>query len=164
MQNYYNLLYREEEREMIPYCRDTGVGCIPVSNLPDRHTTFPGADLSATQWSPNARGVLARPWDDVKKSTSLRSQHDATLSRLYSRENLVDRATVDMVEEIASARELPMAVIATAWCLSKGVNPIVGLNSKERIDEAVLAASVELTEDEITRLESAYQPKAVTGY
>jgi aryl-alcohol dehydrogenase-like predicted oxidoreductase len=84
--------------------------------------------------------------------------------RLYERESQVEKATVDMVEEVARERKLPMAVIATAWCLHKGVNPIVGLNSKEHIDEAVLAASIELSDSEISRLESAYQPRAVTGY
>ncbi|EXA34693.1 alcohol dehydrogenase [Fusarium oxysporum f. sp. pisi HDV247] len=144
MQNYYNLLYREEEREMMPYCKDAGVGCVP--------------------WSPNARGVLARPWNGLDEKTSLRTQHDQTLSRLYDRESEADKATVDMVEEVAKARGLPMAVIATAWCLHKGVNPIIGLNSKERIDEAVLAANITLTNDEVAKLESAYQPKSVTGY
>ncbi|KAI1047032.1 hypothetical protein LB505_013707 [Fusarium chuoi] len=144
MQNYYNLLYREEEREMMPYCKDAGVGCIP--------------------WSPNARGVLARPWNGLDEKTSLRTQHDQTLSRLYDPENEADKATVDIVEEVAKARGLSMAVIATAWCLHKGVNPIISLNSKERIDEAVLAASITLTDGEVATLESAYQPKPVTGY
>ncbi|RBQ75470.1 hypothetical protein FVER14953_12999 [Fusarium verticillioides] len=144
MQNYYNLLYREEEREMMPYCKDAGVGCIP--------------------WSPNARGVLARPWNGLDERTSLRTQYDQTLSRLYDRENEADKATVDIVEKVAKARGLPMAIIATAWCLHKGVNPIIGLNSKERIDEAVLAANITLTDDEVAELESAYRPKCVTGY
>ncbi|KAK7931065.1 aryl-alcohol dehydrogenase [Apiospora marii] len=144
MQNYYNLLYREEEREMLPYCRDSGVGCIP--------------------WSPNARGILARPWNALDKDASLRSQHDAALPRLYDQESQVEKAIVDTVEQIAKERDLPMAVVATAWCLHKGVNPIVGLNSKERIDEAVLAAKTVPTEEEIARLETAYMPRAVTGY
>ncbi|KAH7000958.1 NADP-dependent oxidoreductase domain-containing protein [Ilyonectria destructans] len=144
MQNYYNLLYREEEREMIPYCRDTGVGCIP--------------------WSPNARGILTRPWNALDVNTSLRSQYDVAIPRLYGRESQTDKAIVDAVEEIAKARQLPMAVIATAWCLHKGVNPIVGLNTKERIDEAVLAAKTALTEEEVATLEKAYQPKAMTGH
>ncbi|VUC24503.1 unnamed protein product [Clonostachys rosea] len=144
MQNYYNLLYREEEREMIPYCKDAGVGLVP--------------------WSPNARGVLARPWNDVDSNTSLRSQHDKALPRLYNRDNIIDKAIVNAVEEVAKERNLPMAVIATAWCMKKGVNPIVGLNSKERIDEAVRASKVELTDDDVAKLEAAYQPKAVTGY
>lgn len=108
--------------------------------------------------------MLARPWNNLDKSTSLRAEHDATLSRLYDRENQIDKAIVDAVEEIANARKLPMAVIASAWCLSKGVNPIMGLNSKQRIDEAVLATKTELTSEEIAKLEAAYQPKAVVGY
>ncbi|KAH6991457.1 NADP-dependent oxidoreductase domain-containing protein [Ilyonectria sp. MPI-CAGE-AT-0026] len=144
MQNYYNLLYREEEREMIPYCRDIGIGCIP--------------------WSPNARGILTRPWNALDVNTSLRSQHDVAIPRLYGRESEIDKAIVDAVEEIAKARQLPMAVIATAWCLHKGVNPIVGLNTKERIDEAVLAAKTALTEEEVEKLEAAYQPKNMTGH
>jgi aryl-alcohol dehydrogenase-like predicted oxidoreductase len=142
MQNYYNLLYREEEREMIPYCRATGVGCIP--------------------WSPNARGVLARPWGSADSS---RATHDATLSRLIDRENKVDEAIVAAVEQVAKARGLPMTAIVTAWCLSKeGVNPIVGLNSIERIDEVTAAVKIVLTEDEIATLEAPYVPKAVIGY
>lgn len=94
----------------------------------------------------------------------MRSQHDVAIPRLYGRESQIDKAIVDAVEEIAKARQLPMAVIATAWCLHKGVNPIVGLNTKERIDEAVLAAKTTLTEEEVARLEKAYQPKAMTGH
>ena len=116
------------------------------------------------QWSANARGVLARPWNGIDANASLRAQHDKVLPRLYDGANTADKATVDMVEEVAKARKLPMAVIATAWCLHKGVNPIVGLNSKERIDDAVVAANLVLTEAEIAKLESAYQPKTVVGY
>lgn len=116
------------------------------------------------QWSPNARGVLARPWNSLSKEASLRSQHDAALPRLYDQESRVEKAIVDTVEQIAKARDLPMAVIATAWTLHKGVNPIVGLNSKERIDEAVLAAKTVLSTEEVARLEAAYVPRAVTGY
>lgn len=71
---------------------------------------------------------------------------------------------MEIVEEIANERRVPMAVIATAWCLAKGVNPIVGLNSKKRIEEAVVAAKIILSDKEIARLESAYQPRPVTGY
>lgn len=94
----------------------------------------------------------------------MRSQHDVAIPRLYGRESEIDKAIVDAVEEIAKARQLPMAVIATAWCLHKGVNPIVGLNTKERIDEAVLAAKTALTEEEVEKLEAAYQPKNMTGH
>ena len=80
-------------------------------------------------------------------------------------DNKADKAIVTAVEEIAKARGLPMAVIATAWCLSKeGVNPIVGLNSIERINEALSAVKVGLTKEEVAKLEEAYSPKFVTGY
>ncbi|KAF2092912.1 Aldo/keto reductase [Rhizodiscina lignyota] len=145
MQNYYNLLYREEEREMLPYCRATGVGCIP--------------------WSPNARGVLTRPWGSSDDKSSLRAENDATLSRLINRDETANREIVRAVEAIAKARGLPMAVIATAWCLSKaGVNPIVRLNSKQRIDEIVRATDVSLTEEEVAELEAPYLPRVVSGY
>ncbi len=116
------------------------------------------------QWSPNARGVLARSWKEFDVKSSIRAQEDATLGRLYNKDNQIDKAIVDAVEEVAQARQLPMAVIATAWCLHKGVNPIVGLNSKERIDEAVLASRTLLTDEEVAKLEAAYQPKSVIGY
>lgn len=122
------------------------------------------AGTNVMQWSPNARGILTRPWDELDRQTSLRAQHDATLACLYGKDNQVDKAIVGAVEDVAKARQLPMAVIATAWCLHKGVNPIVGLNSKERIDEAVLAAKTILAEDEIAKLEAAYRPKSVIGY
>ena len=107
--------------------------------------------------------MLARPWNSAN-TASLRLQTDATLPRLLSRDDPVSEAIVGAVEEIARTRELSMAIISTAWCLSKGVNPIVGLNSKERIDEIVKAASVVLTHDEIIKLEAAYLPKNVIGH
>lgn len=116
------------------------------------------------QWSPLARGVLTRPWNQLQDNASVRSQTDIAISQLYNEYSQSEKAVVDMVEQIAHARQVPMAAIATAWCLSKGVNPIIGLNSMERIDEAVLAANLTLTDEEIERLESAYTPKAVTGY
>ncbi|KAI9811211.1 MAG: hypothetical protein M1827_005543 [Pycnora praestabilis] len=143
MQNYYNLLYREEEREMLPYCRDTGVGCIP--------------------WSPIARGVLTRPFHtrDTKRELS-----DNFLKNLIrSRENEVDHSIVDRVEEIAKRRGVSMATIATAWVLSKEmVNPIIGLGSKERIDAAVESVKYKLAEEDIKYLEEPYLPKPVAGY
>lgn len=108
--------------------------------------------------------MLARPWSSAENNKSLRSLTDATLKRLYNRESDVERAVVEAVEEVAKARELPMAVIATAWCLKKGVNPIVGLSSKDRIDEAVYASKVVLTDEEVAKLEAPYEPRAVTGY
>lgn len=141
MQNYYNLIYREEEREMIPYCADTGVGCIP--------------------WSPIARGVLARPWGD---RNTTRDSTDQWMS-LINRSNDVNKTIVDRVEEVARKRGVGMATVATAWVLSKPlVNPIIGLSSKERIDETVKAIKFQLSEDEIKYLEEPYLPKNVVGY
>ncbi|KAI0476861.1 NADP-dependent oxidoreductase domain-containing protein [Xylaria cf. heliscus] len=142
MQNYYNLLYREEEREMIPYCKKTGVGLIP--------------------WSPTARGLLARPWNTDRPS--LRAETDFAMSVLFEKDDPVNQAIVTVVEEIAKERGLSMATISSAWCLAKGVNPIVGLNSKERIDEVIEAVKVVLSEDEIARLEAAYKPRGVIGF
>lgn len=83
---------------------------------------------------------------------------------LFDRESIVDKNIVDALEEVAKARKLPMAVVATAWLLTKGVNPIVGLNSRERIDEAVSATKVELTGEEVAKLEAAYRPKSVMRF
>lgn len=142
MQNYHNLLYREEEREMLPYCADTGVGCIP--------------------WSPIARGVLARPWSE---RTSTREKSDNFLKSLIrSRESEVDKAIVDRVEEVAKKRGVGMATVATAWSLRKKTYPIVGLSSKERIDQAVEAVKFEITEEEAKYLEEPYLPKNIQGY
>lgn len=143
MQNYYNLIYREEEREMLPYCADTGVGAIP--------------------WSPIARGALARPWGD--RGTD-REQSDRLLKAMVrGQETEVDKAIVERVEEVAKKRGVAMAIVATAWCLSKNlVNPIVGLSSKERIDQAVEAVKFKLTDEEVKYLEEPYRPKNIQGY
>lgn len=142
MQNLYNLLYREEEREMIPYCHDTGVGLVP--------------------WSPIARGILARPW--TERSTK-REHTDGFLHRLLrSRETEADKAIVDRVQELASKKGVSMAQVAIAWTLSKGVCPILGLSKKERINEAIDALQVKLSEEETQYLEAPYVPKSVCGY
>ncbi|KAI4234455.1 MAG: hypothetical protein LQ349_003793 [Xanthoria aureola] len=143
MQNYHNLIYREEEREMIPYCADTGVGLIP--------------------WSPIARGVLARPWGD---RTTSREKTDNFLHRMIrSRESEADKMIVDRLEEVANKKGVKMAQVATAWVLRRGLElPIIGLGSKERIDEAVQALKVELTDDEAKYLEEPYVPKVIQGY
>ena len=142
MQNFHNLIYREEEREMIPYCLDTGVGIIP--------------------WSPIARGILARPYDD--RSTT-REKTDGFLKMLIGRDSEVDKAIVGRVEEVAKKKGVKMAQVATAWVLrTEGVYPIVGLSSKERIDEAVAAIEVKLTDEEAKYLEEPYLPKNVSGY
>lgn len=143
MQNYHNLIYREEEREMIPYCADTGVGCIP--------------------WSPIARGVLARPWGD---RSTLRESTDKFLHNLIrAKETEIDKAIVDRLEEVSKKKGVKMAQVATAWVLRREmVNPIIGLGSKERIDEAVAALQVKLTDEEAKYLEEPYQSKAIQGY
>ena len=143
MQNYYNLIYREEENEMIPYCNHTGVGLIP--------------------WSPVARGALTRPWGS---RDTLREKTDAFLQHLVrSRDDKVDEEIINRVEEIAKKMGKSMAQVAIAWTLSKkDVCPIVGLNKKERIDEAVEATKIKLSEEDIKYLEESYLPKKRQGY
>jgi len=140
MQNYYNLLYREEEREMLPLCRDEGVGVIP--------------------WSPLARGRLTRPWEE----TTDRSEHDAFAASLYT--EAADRAVVERVAEVAAERGVPMARVATAWMLSKpGITaPIIGATKPHHIDDAVAAVELTLSDDEIARLEEPYAPHPVAGF
>jgi aryl-alcohol dehydrogenase (NADP+) len=140
MQDHYNLLNREEEREMLPLCLDQGVGVIP--------------------WSPLARGRLARPWDEVTE----RSQRDAFGSTLY--DEATDRVIVDRVAEVAGARGVPMAQVATAWMLSRPAvtAPIIGATKPRHIDDAVAAVDLVLSDDEIARLEEPYRPHAVAGF
>jgi aryl-alcohol dehydrogenase-like predicted oxidoreductase len=139
MQDHYNLLYREEEREMIPLCRDQGLGLIP--------------------WSPLARGRLARPWH----TESARSRTDEFGKTLYHDS---DRAIVDAVSEVAAARGVAMARVALAWMLDRpGVSaPIVGATDPEHLRDAVAAVELHLEADEIERLEVPYQPHAVAGH
>ncbi|KAF1845308.1 Aldo/keto reductase [Cucurbitaria berberidis CBS 394.84] len=142
MQNYYNLLYREEEREMIPYCQDTGVGLIP--------------------WSPIARGALTRPWSD---RSSKRAETDKFVDALvYQRENAIDKKIIERVEEVAKKHNVSMACIATSWGIKKGVCPIIGLSSKERIEEAVQNIHFKLSDEDAKYLEEAYVPKERQGY
>jgi len=128
---------------MIPYCQDTGVGLIP--------------------WSPIARGALARPF--AERGTT-REKTDAWVKNLVrANGGDTDEHVIGRVEEIAKKRGVSMTTIATAWCLSKeGVNPIIGLSSKERIDQAVesvaFASSGKLTEEDIKYLEEPYAPKS----
>ncbi|KIW02072.1 uncharacterized protein PV09_06567 [Verruconis gallopava] len=142
MQNFHNLLYREEEREMIPYCKATGVGIIP--------------------WSPIARGVLARPF---RSRNTLRENSDNFLKTMVrGRETEIDEKIVNRVEEIAKRKGESMAKIATAYSLSKGFCPILGMNSKQRIDEACESLKVKLTPEEIKYLEEPYLPKPIAGH
>jgi 1-deoxyxylulose-5-phosphate synthase len=140
MQNYYNLLYREEEREMIPLCLDQGMGVIP--------------------WSPLARGMLAgtRHRDGTRETT--RGDNDAFADELYSTE---DFDVVDAVRAVADERGLPPAQVSLAWLLSKPAvtAPIVGATKLSHIEDAVAATTVRLSTEEITRLEAPYQPHEV---
>ncbi len=142
MQPYYNLAYREEEREMLKLCRDQEIAVIP--------------------WSPLARGRLARQ-PSKEQNETLRAQTDAFGKRLYTDEDLT---LMQRVYDVAEARGLPMAHVALAWLLSKPVvtAPIVGATKPHHLDDAVAALSVQLTPDEMQRLEEAYQPHPVLGY
>src|SRR5262245_26844115 len=141
MQNHYNLLYREEEREMIPACIDQGLGVIP--------------------WSPMARGRLARPRAVSEQRTTTRAEHDRYGQMLY--ENRVDWSVVDAVERIAKARGVSMAEVSLAWLLAKpGVTaPIVGATKLEQLQTSVRAVDLRLSDDELRDLESGYTPKPV---
>ncbi|ALN75141.1 aldo/keto reductase [Aureimonas sp. AU20] len=142
MQNYVNLLYREEEREMLPLCREEGIGVIP--------------------WSPLARGRLTRDWDEATN----RSETDTFGRTLYADTADADRKVVEAVAAVAAARGLPRAQIALAWVLqtSPVAAPIVGATKPHHLDDAVSALSVRLTPEEITALEEPYVPHAVTGF
>ena len=144
MQNHYNLVYREEEREMIPLCLDQGVGCIP--------------------WSPLARGMLAgnRSRDGGRHTT--RSSTDAFTDYLYDQPTDFD--VVDAVVEVAGARDVPPAQVALAWVLAKpGVSaPIVGATKKKHLKDALAAEALLLSEDEIAALEKPYVPHPVLGH
>ncbi|GAA5029941.1 aldo/keto reductase [Streptomyces siamensis] len=139
MQNHYNLLYREEEREMLPLCEDQGVGVLP--------------------WSPLARGRLTRDWD----TATARSRTDEFGRNLYLDG---DREIVDAVARIAAGRETSRARIALAWLLHRGVvtAPVVGATEPLHIEDAVAAVEVELTDKEIEELERAYTPRAISGH
>jgi aryl-alcohol dehydrogenase-like predicted oxidoreductase len=143
MQNHYNLLYREEEREMLPLCRAEGIGVIP--------------------WSPLARGRLARPWAEAPGTP--RAEKDAFQKGLYGRTEAADRAVVDRLLEVAKRRGLPPAQIALAWHLRKGVTaPIVGATKPQHLTDAIAAVSVKLSGDEIKALEEPYVPHAIAGH
>jgi len=142
MQNYLNLLYREEEREMLPLCRDQGIAVIP--------------------WSPMARGRLTRDWDQ----STARLETDEFGRSLYARTGEADRKVAEAVAAVAGARGLPRAQIALAWVLQKSevTAPIVGATRLEQLDDAVAALSLKLSTEEIKALEAPYVPHAVVGH
>ncbi|MCQ0018464.1 aldo/keto reductase [Actinomadura madurae] len=143
MQNHYNLVYREEEREMNPLCLDQGVGLIP--------------------WSPLARGLLAGSRERGGERKTVRSRNDAFGDGLYVES---DFDVVDAVREVAAERGVPAAQVALAWLLAKPAvtAPIVGATKLTHIDDAVAAADLELDEKEVARLEASYRPHGVIGH
>jgi len=142
MQNLVNLLYREEEREMLPLCRDLGVGVLP--------------------WSPLARGRLARDWD----AATARSETDEFGRKLYATTAAADLKVAEILAAVAKARGLPRAQVALAWLLQKpGISsPIIGASKPGHLTDAVAALGVKLSPDEILLLESAYLPHDVAGF
>jgi aryl-alcohol dehydrogenase-like predicted oxidoreductase len=139
MQDHYNLLYREEEREMLPLCASEGVGVIP--------------------WSPLARGRLARPWD----AETARTETDEFGKNLYRDE---DREIVDRVAEVAERLGTSSAQVATAWLLRNPVvtAPIVGITKPEHLQEAINAIDLELSDEDVKAIEDPYEPHAVAGH
>nr|WP_294544494.1 aldo/keto reductase [uncultured Rhodopila sp.] len=142
MQNYVNLLYREEEREMLPLCAAEGIGVIP--------------------WSPLARGRLTRDWDE----TSARSETDEFGKTLYARTADADRKVVERVAEVAARRGVPRAQVALAWLLAKPVLTalIVGATKLQHLEDALAAVSLKLSAAEIAALEEPYVPHSVAGF
>jgi aryl-alcohol dehydrogenase-like predicted oxidoreductase len=142
MQNYVNLLYREEEREMLPLCKDEGIGVIP--------------------WSPLARGRLAREWD----ATSGRSESDAFARTLYARTAEADRKVHESLTALATRLGRPRAQVALAWVLAKPevTAPIVGATRLEQLDDAVAALALTLAPEDIAELEAPYVPHPVLGH
>jgi aryl-alcohol dehydrogenase-like predicted oxidoreductase len=142
MQNYVNLLYREEEREMLPLCRAEGIAVMP--------------------WSPMARGRLTRDWDQGSAHT----ETDAFGRSLYAKSGEADRKVVEAVAAVAAARGVPRAQVALAWVLQQpGItSPIVGATRLEHLDDAVAALSLRLRAPECAALEAPYVPHAVVGH
>lgn len=145
MQNHYNLAYREEEREMIPLCRDQGVGLIP--------------------WSPLARGFLAgnRGRSDKDAGETSRAKTDDIAQGYYYRDS--DFQVVEALSALAKARGLSNATLAYAWLLRKGVTaPIIGASKPYQLEQAVAALEVQLSDEDVRQLEAAYQPHPVLGH
>jgi aryl-alcohol dehydrogenase-like predicted oxidoreductase len=142
MQDYLNLLYREEEREMLPLCAAEGIGVIP--------------------WSPLARGRLTRDWNDMTE----RSQTDEFGSTLYAHTVEADQKVVEAVAAIAAERGVPRAQVALAWVLAKPEvsAPIIGASKATHLDDAIAASELGLTESEIARMEAPYVPHAIVGF
>ena len=144
MQPHFNLMNREEEREMLPLCRAEGIGVLP--------------------WSPLARGRLARPWQDPSSSDRLR--HDRTAERLYTATEASDREVVEAVCRVARRLQVAPATVSLAWALQKpGVTaPIIGATKLEHLDEAVAALELELDDATVEELEQPYIPHATNFF
>jgi aryl-alcohol dehydrogenase-like predicted oxidoreductase len=144
MQNHYNLLYREEEREMMPLCVAEQIGVIP--------------------WSPLARGRLTRPW--VQKGATQRGGSDQFGDELYDTMEEANRAVVDRVEEVARARGIPQSQVALAWHFTKPyvTAPIIGATKPGHLEDAIAALEMKLSPEEVARLEEAYIPHPVLGF
>jgi aryl-alcohol dehydrogenase (NADP+) len=141
MQDFYNLVYREEEREMLPLCRDQGVGVIP--------------------WSPLARGFLGRSAAHALDRETTRAKSDNILDMKFTD---ADVEILRRIEETGRKHGKSNAQIAIAWTLAKGVTaPIVGASKMQHLEDAIAAAEIKLNADEIEYLEAPYQPKAVAG-
>jgi 1-deoxyxylulose-5-phosphate synthase len=142
MQNHLNLMYREEEREMMPLCIDQGIGVIP--------------------WSPLARGRLARPWGEVTK----RSETDPFGKSLYQANQADDEKINNAVGDVARAHGVKMAQVALAWLLQKRpvTAPIVGVTRMEQLSDALGALEVKLSDEDVKALEAPYRPRAVAGF
>jgi aryl-alcohol dehydrogenase-like predicted oxidoreductase len=142
MQNHYNLLYREEEREMMPLCAAEGVGVVP--------------------WSPLARGRLTRAWNE----STTRMESDEFGKTLYTAAEEADRKIVERLAEVAARRGVPRAQVALAWIAQKPfmTAPIVGASKPHHLDDAVAALSLNLTPEEISSLEEFYVPHPVVGF
>jgi 1-deoxyxylulose-5-phosphate synthase len=142
MQPHYNLIYREEEREMIPLCRSEGVGVIP--------------------WSPLARGRLAGRATDA----STRAQTDKTAGALYDRSAEQDEAVIAAVRQVAERHDRPLAQIAYAWVASRpGITaPLVGISKLHQFDDAVAALDIKLSDEDVAAMEAPYHPKPVAGH
>jgi aryl-alcohol dehydrogenase (NADP+) len=140
MQDHYKLLHREEEREMMPFCADQGIGVIP--------------------WSPLARGRLTRDWDE----TTARSETDEFGRALYSAPS--DRTVAERVASVAQDRGVPRAQVALAWMYTKDVvtAPIIGATKPHHLDDAVAAVDLELSDEEIKTLEEPYEPHSIVGF
>jgi aryl-alcohol dehydrogenase-like predicted oxidoreductase len=144
MQNHLNLIYREEEREMLPLCRAEGIGAIP--------------------WSPLARGRLARPWSD--EPATFREQTDIFGSALYARTRETDKAVIDAVGQVSARLGAPPSQVSLAWLLRKPevAAPIVGVSKLSHLEDALAALKLKLDDEAVTAVEAPYAPHAIQGF